>query len=73
LKVPFLILHGTEDYGVPIEGSEFLWERASTAGIHKQFLRKEGAYHDLFSDYVAEECAQDTVNWIQKRLAIKKR
>jgi alpha-beta hydrolase superfamily lysophospholipase len=68
LTVPFLILHGTEDYGVPIEGSEFLWENAATADSDKDFLRKEGAYHDLFADYVAEECMQDTMNWIHKRL-----
>lgn len=71
LKVPYLILHGTDDYGVPIQGSELLWEKSATT--EKEFLRKQGAYHDLLADYVAEECMQDIVDWIHKRIALREK
>jgi acylglycerol lipase len=72
LTVPHLILHGTEDHGVPIAGAEFLWNNAATPSGDKEFLRKEGAYHDLFCDPVAEECMQDVIQWINKRVAATK-
>jgi alpha-beta hydrolase superfamily lysophospholipase len=68
IRSPFLILHGTDDYGVPISGSEFLWEHAATDGTERKFLKKEGAYHDLFADPLAEECVQDILFWIHHRL-----
>jgi alpha-beta hydrolase superfamily lysophospholipase len=71
--VPYLILHGTEDHGVPIAGSEFMWEKAATPEADRSFLRKEGAYHDLLADFVAEECMQDMIDWIQKRIAAKEK
>jgi len=73
LTTPFLILHGTKDFAVPIEGSDFLWEHAATPAAQRKFLRKEGAFHDLFSDYVAEECMQDVLDWIHQRLEARTR
>jgi alpha-beta hydrolase superfamily lysophospholipase len=68
IRLPFLILHGTDDYGVPISGSEFLWDHAATDVTERKFLKKEGAYHDLFADPLAEECVQDILFWIHHRL-----
>lgn len=67
-KMPYLVLHGTEDHGVPIQGSEFLWDNSDTPMADKEFLRKEGAHHDLFGDPLAEECMHDVIAWIRKRL-----
>jgi alpha-beta hydrolase superfamily lysophospholipase len=69
LTVPYMILHGTEDHGVPISGSELLYEKS--ASTEKEFLRKPGAYHDLLADPVAEECMQDILGWIEKRVAAR--
>jgi acylglycerol lipase len=69
LTVPYMILHGTEDHGVPISGSELLYEKSSSS--EKEFLRKPGAYHDLLADAVAEECMQDILDWVEKRLAVR--
>lgn len=66
-NVPFLILHGTKDYGVPIEGSELLWEKALSRH-ESSFYRLEGAYHDLLADPVAEECMEKITKWIERRL-----
>ena len=68
LKTPFLILHSDSDAAVPIEGSEFLWEHCATPETQRKFIRKEAAYHDLFSDFIAEECMQDVIDWIHGRL-----
>ena len=72
LRMPFLILHGTKDYAVPIAGSELLWETCATPESERKFVRKEGAYHDLFSDFVAEECMADVIEWINRRLEERK-
>ena len=65
-KVPYCIIHGTNDYGVRIEGSDYMWK---TAVIEERaFHRKEGAYHDLFADPTAEENMQHVVDWVKSRL-----
>jgi len=68
-QLPFMILHGTKDYAVPIAGSEFMWENVATPMEQRKFLRKEGVYHDIFSDQLAEECMQDVIDWINDRLS----
>ena len=70
-KVPYCLLHGTEDAAVPISGSEFMWEKASTPEGDREFNRIEGAYHDLFGDPKAEECEAIVKNWIEKRISGK--
>lgn len=72
LDIPFMILQGTEDAVAPIAGAEFLFANAATVTSDKEFLRKEGAFHDLTAepDSIAEECLQDVANWINKRLGV---
>ena len=67
-KVPYCLVHGTCDYGVPIEGSEYMWETAETPQEDRVFNRVEGAYHDVFADPVAEECMDFIIDWIKKRI-----
>jgi alpha-beta hydrolase superfamily lysophospholipase len=66
-KVPFCILHGTADYGVLIQGSEFMMDKADTPMDDKESHRIEGAYHDLLGDPLAEKCMEHTWKWILKR------
>jgi acylglycerol lipase len=68
VKHPFCIVHGTDDAGVPISGSEFLWEHAQTEASDKAFLRSKGAFHDLLSDPAAEEHMEYYINWMKKQL-----
>jgi alpha-beta hydrolase superfamily lysophospholipase len=82
LTTPFLILHGTKDYAVPIAGSELLWRMAPTSSLALQpldsseprpssrFCRLDGAYHDLLADpVVADQCLDEIVQWIEGRLS----
>jgi alpha-beta hydrolase superfamily lysophospholipase len=66
-KVPFCILHGTADYGVLIQGSEFMMDKADTPMDEKELHRIEGAYHDLLGDPLAEECMEHIWKRILKR------
>jgi alpha-beta hydrolase superfamily lysophospholipase len=68
-KLPFCILHGTQDEGVPISGSEFMWDTAETPEADRSFHRIDGAFHDLFGDPKAEECMKIVVDWIAKRIS----
>lgn len=70
--MPFMIFHGTMDFAVPLAGSEFMCANCATPESQRKFIRKEGAYHDLFSDFVAEECMSDVIDWINGRLEERK-
>jgi len=67
LTVPFCVLHGTSDYGVPIEGAEYLMD-TSMGKEENEFHRMEGAYHDLFTDPLAEEAIGHWMSFVEKRL-----
>jgi alpha-beta hydrolase superfamily lysophospholipase len=71
-KLPYCIVHGTEDAAVLISGSEYMWDKAATPTEDRVFKRKEGAFHDLFADPTAEESMQVTIDFIKKRIAAKK-
>jgi alpha-beta hydrolase superfamily lysophospholipase len=71
-KVPYCIVHGTEDAAVLIEGSDYMWDKAATPAEDKVFKRQEGSYHDLLADPTAEDSIQFTVDFIKKRIAAKK-
>ena len=67
LDVPFCIVHGTEDHGVPIEGSEYLMEKSTTPDDGREFHRLDGAYHDLFGDPAAELAIGLWISFMDKR------
>lgn len=61
-----LVHHGTSDYGVKIEGSDYLMEHCNTQD--KKLVKVEDGYHDLFSGDDAEERVQEQLEWMEKRL-----
>ena len=67
-KVPFFLVHGTEDHGVKIEGSEFLWRTADTPNETREFHHIEGGYHDLFSMEDSPKYVEMAVAWMEKRM-----
>jgi alpha-beta hydrolase superfamily lysophospholipase len=69
-NVPFLILHGTDDYAIPLAGSELLWQTARlSARAQSRLCRLDGAYHDLLADpVVADQCLTEITQWIDVRL-----
>lgn len=65
---PFCIIHGTEDDGVPISGSEFMMKTSTTVDQDKELNRMEGSLHDLLSDPKAEEAVECWMNFIKRRM-----
>jgi alpha-beta hydrolase superfamily lysophospholipase len=68
LKMPFCVVHGTSDYGVPIEGTDFLETNAVTAKEDQSILRIEGAYHDLFADPAMDETMEFIIQFMKERM-----
>ena len=72
LTVPYCVVHGTDDLGVPVRGSDYLWATALTPEMDRAFLRKDGGKHDMLADPAAEEAMEFFLEYIRRRLARKK-
>jgi alpha-beta hydrolase superfamily lysophospholipase len=72
-RIPICIVHGTCDYGVPCEGTDFLEKQYAASCPSYQdilkVLRVEGAYHDLFADPAMEETMDFVLQFLHDRLA----
>jgi alpha-beta hydrolase superfamily lysophospholipase len=67
IKLPVLILHGTEDKATNPSGSQFFYD---TAGSTDKTLKLyEGHYHDLLNDLDKETAMGDIDDWIAARVA----
>jgi len=68
LKLPLLIIHGTEDKVTKPEGSQFFYD---TAGASDKTLKLyEGHVHDLLNDLDKEKVMADIQAWIAERLPV---
>jgi acylglycerol lipase len=66
IKLPLLILHGTDDKATNPSGSRFFYD---TAGSTDKTLKLyEGHYHDLLNDLDKEIVMADITNWIAARV-----
>lgn len=66
IKLPVLILHGTEDKATNPSGSQFFYD---TAGSTDKTLKLyDGHYHDLLNDLDKEVVMADITNWIGARV-----
>jgi acylglycerol lipase len=66
IKLPVLIMHGTEDKATVCHGSEFFFE---TVGSKDKTLKLyDGHYHDLLNDVGKEGVLGDIKQWIEARL-----
>lgn len=66
IKLPVLILHGTEDRATKPSGSRHFYEQAGSAD--KTLKLYEGHYHDLLNDIDKELVMADIKGWIGARL-----
>ena len=66
IRLPVLILHGTDDKATVCKGSEFFHEHAGAAD--KTLKIYQGHYHDLLNDIGKEGVLEDIVGWIDARL-----
>ena len=69
--LPYCLIHGTDDDGVKMDGSEYMWETAATPLEDRAFKRVEGGYHDLFAEKEAPEHVDFALEWMHKVLAKK--
>ena len=72
-RVPYCIMHGSSDFGVPISGSVYMFDETDTPESLKEIHCLEGAYHELLADEVAEKCMTITLRWLEKRLADRRK
>lgn len=66
IKLPVLILHGTEDKATKPSGSQHFYEQAGSND--KTLKLYEGHFHDLLNDLGKETVMADIKNWIGARL-----
>jgi alpha-beta hydrolase superfamily lysophospholipase len=66
LRLPLLILHGTDDSVTAVAGSRHLCD--ASGSTDKTLRLCEGAYHDLFHDPGWEVLAAETAAWITARI-----
>jgi acylglycerol lipase len=66
MKLPLLIMHGTDDKATVCKGSQFFYD---TAGSKDKTLKLyEGHYHDLLNDVGKEQVMNDVLQWIAAHL-----
>lgn len=66
IRLPVLIIHGTEDRATRPSGSREFYERAGSTDKSLKFY--EGHYHDLLSDLGREDVLDDIRNWMDVRI-----
>ncbi|CAB9517004.1 Monoglyceride lipase [Seminavis robusta] len=69
LTLPFCVVHGVKDSAIPVVGSEYLVDRASTPESDKAHKFYEEAFHDLLAEPEAEEVVTFTSDWMNQRLS----
>ncbi len=67
IKLPLLILHGTEDHAAKPHGSQRCYD--STGSDDKELNLYEGHFHDLLNDLGKEEVMADVTKWLTAHLA----
>ncbi|MGC4039001.1 MAG: alpha/beta hydrolase [Chitinophagaceae bacterium] len=65
IKLPVLILHGTNDKATKYSGSQFFHDHAGSTD--KTLHLYEGHYHDLLNDVDKEKVMADIIDWVTKR------
>lgn len=66
LRLPILLLHGTEDQLANIEGTRHLEAAAVDADVTAHYY--EGLYHEVFNEPERDRVLADLVHWLQARL-----
>lgn len=66
LKVPLLILHGTQDHATKPAGSQYFFEHAGSTD--KTLKLYEGYFHDPLNDIGKEIVMADVADWLKARI-----
>src|SRR6266852_175515 len=68
IKLPVLMLHGTEDKATNPSGSQFFYDNAGSTD--KTLKLYEGHYHDLLNDVDKDVVMADINDWIDARVPV---
>ena len=68
IKLPVLILHGTDDKATNPSGSQFFYD--NTGSTDKTLKLYEGHYHDLLNDIDKELVMADINDWIDAHVGV---
>jgi acylglycerol lipase len=68
LKAPYVAVHGSDDFAVPVSDVVFLEQHAATPKEDSTVVIIDGAYHDLLCDPAAEETMEHLDKFIVKRM-----
>jgi acetyl esterase/lipase len=66
-SVPTLLVHGTEDPGVPYSNAVRMKEKLDQLGVPNSLVTMEGAYHIWTGEHL-EEARRVTLDWFKARL-----
>ncbi|MFE3289548.1 alpha/beta hydrolase [Rhodococcus sp. NPDC059234] len=67
LRIPLLLLHGSEDGLVNVNGSRMI--AATVASDDLTYTEYPGLYHEVFNEPEREQVLDDLVAWLRPRLA----
>jgi len=66
LTAPLLVVHGSDDRLIPVEGSRQLVEAVGSSDV--EFKVYPGLYHEVFNEPEQDQVLDDVVSWINARL-----
>ena len=66
LRLPLLIIHGTDDKIASPDGSREYFQNVTFDD--KELREYEGGYHKLFNDIIKEQVLADTEQWLKRHL-----
>jgi alpha-beta hydrolase superfamily lysophospholipase len=66
LTAPLLVVHGSDDRLIPVDGSRRLVECVGSSDVELKVY--PGLYHEVFNEPERDEVLGDVVSWILKRL-----
>ena len=66
LTAPLLVVHGSDDRLIPVEGSRRLIEAVGSRDV--ELTVYPGLYHEVFNEPEQEQVLDDVVSWINARL-----
>jgi alpha-beta hydrolase superfamily lysophospholipase len=66
LTAPLLVVHGSDDRLIPVDGSRRLVECVGSTDVELKVY--PGLYHEVFNEPERDQVLDDVVSWITKRL-----
>ena len=66
LRLPLLIVHGTDDEIASPDGSREYFKNVTFSD--KELREYKGGYHKLFNDIIKEQVFADTEQWLKRHL-----